>query len=114
MNLEVCQEVFEKRRNILGDDDPATLRILSNIASIYMQTGEYYEACLIYKRISEKQEELLKNETANHSQEKQVQLYNENIPDEQRASEFENHNEPLLLPIPTPPPLVPPPPPPPG
>ncbi|WP_341807938.1 tetratricopeptide repeat protein [Wolbachia endosymbiont (group E) of Neria commutata] len=56
--LGVLNEVYEKRKEVLGQYHPNTLITMSNIASVLEDQYRYQEALKIYKEVCEKVQEL--------------------------------------------------------
>ena len=57
--LEICKEVYEKRKKILGPNHPNTLLVLNNLALTYAKIGEYVKALELNKEVYEKRRKIL-------------------------------------------------------
>ncbi|XP_050297321.1 uncharacterized protein LOC126736813 [Anthonomus grandis grandis] len=57
--LSILELAFERRKEILGPDNPGTLDIQTNIAKVLYKQGNYQEALNILEQILQKQKEIL-------------------------------------------------------
>ena len=57
--LEISKEVYKKTREILGEDNPATLFLLNTLALTYQNTGNYVKALKLNKEVYEKRRKIL-------------------------------------------------------
>ena len=58
-SLEISQELYEKRKKILGEKHPDTLKAFNNMAVSYSKLGEYQKALEIEEEVYEKEKEVL-------------------------------------------------------
>ncbi|XP_044729331.1 uncharacterized protein LOC123292680 [Chrysoperla carnea] len=57
--LNIFRNAFERRKEILGSDNPGTLDIQAKIAMVLYKQGKYQEALTMYEEIFQKQKETL-------------------------------------------------------